>query len=264
MIAALFFYMPFFKSLALSFFNVSASGAISSFAWLDNYRSLFTSQDFLKSITTTALFTILFVPLNIVLIASAASLTRRKTRLSFIPETIFFIPMAFSLSAVALTFKEIFRGSVSIAGRIFHTDIPWLSSPSGAMFALVLLGVFLDFGLDYILLLSSFRSIDRSIIESAEIDGCTSTQSLFHIELPIVRPMLMILIFLSIKDAILISAPVMILTEGGPFGATETVMYYYYTEAFRSSNRAIETTLSTIMVLFSALVIAAASRWRRR
>ena len=88
-------------------------------------------------------------------------------------------------------FKEIFRGSVSVAGRIFRTDAAWLEEPGTAMLVLAILGVFLDFALDYLLLLSAFRSTDRSIIEAAEIDGATKWQLYWDVVLPLARPLRM-------------------------------------------------------------------------
>ena len=70
-------------------------------------------------------------------------------------------------------------------------------------------------------------------------------------------------IFIALKDAVLISAPVMVLTGGGPFRSTETVMYYYYLEAFRSGNRAVGTTIATLMVLSSAGIMSLVMRRRR-
>ena len=75
--------------------------------------------------------------------------------------------------------------------------------------------------------------------------------------------MLSAVIFMALKDAVMISAPVMVLTEGGPFRSTETIMYYYYLEAFRSGNRAAGTTIAVLMVLFSILIMSILSRRRR-
>ena len=61
---------------------------------------------------------------------------------------------------------------------------------------------------------------------------------------------------MAVKDALLISAPVMILTEGGPFRSTETVMYFYYLEAFKSGNRAVESTIATLSAAVSMLSMA--------
>ena len=125
-----------------------------------------------------------------------------------------------------------------------------------------MLSVFLDFGLDYILLLSAYRSIDRSMIEAAEIDGAGGARMLFSIELPQIRPMLLVTVFMAAKDAALISAPVMVLTQGGPFRSTETIMYYYYLEAFRSANVQAGRAISVMMVALSVLLMALAGRKR--
>ena len=87
---------------------------------------------------------------------------------------------------------------------------------------------------------------------------------LFQIETPAIKTMLAITIFMALKDAILISAPVMVLTEGGPFRSTETIMYFYYLEAFKSGNRAYESTISSMMVLSSALLMGAIALIRRK
>ena len=257
-LAVLFSFLPLIQSVIGSFLNVSQQGKVLGFAGLDNYISLFSDKAFINSIGHTFLFLIIFLPLNTVLILLAAILTRRKRKHIAIAEYIFLIPMAVSLSSISLIFREIFRGRVSIANRILlSTDLPWLESPGCAIFVLALLGVFLDFGIDYILLLSSFRKIDRSLIEAASIDGAGSLRTLLCIELPEVRPMLSVIIFLAIKDAIMISAPVMILTAGGPFRSTETIMYYYYLEAFRSGNRGTGSSIATLMAILAGLIMTA-------
>ena len=261
-LALIFSILPFSRSIVLSFLRVTQNGRIIGFAALDNYRNLFSDKAFVQSISHTLLFVALFLPLNTALTLAAAAITRRKTRRSGLAEFIFFSPLAVSLSAYSMIFSEMFRGRISIINRILSMDMLWLESPGSAMAVLVMLSVFLDFGLDYILLLSSFRSIDKSVIEAAEIDGCSGIRTLFMIELPQIRPMLLITVFMALKDALLISAPVMLLTEGGPFRSTETVMYYYYLEAFRSSNLQKGRAISTLMVEVSMILVALASRRR--
>ncbi len=263
LLAAVFAFYPLARSIIGSFLTVSQSGRILGIAGLGNYISLLHDPAFISSIGNTVAFTIPFLLLNTSITLLAAALTRKETRGTSIAESIFIAPLAFSLSALALIFRGIFRGSVSIASRITGLDIAWLEEPVSAMAVLVLMGVFLDFALDYILLLSSFRSIDRSILEAAEIDGASGSRIFLSIELPAAASMLHTTIFIALKDAVLISAPVMVLTGGGPFRSTETVMYYYYLEAFRSGNRAVGTTIATLMVLSSAVIMSLVMRRRR-
>lgn len=254
---------PALSAVAESFLTISNSGKVQGFAFLDNYRILFSDSAFLNALKNTAVFVLLFVPLNTFFTLLAASLTRRKSRHSWTVEYIFFMPLAVSLSAYSLIMKELFRGKSSVLNNIFHISLGGITTPRGAMLTLVILGIFLDFGLDYILLLCSFRSIDKSIIEAARMDGAGGRTLFYAIELPLVIHTVLVTIFLAVKDALLISAPVIILTEGGPYRSTETIMFYYYTEAFRSGNRAVQNALSSV-ILYAVIIFMVIYAGRRK
>lgn len=263
-LAFTFSYFPFLKSFASSFFTVGRNGEFTSFVAFDNYKSLFSNQYFISSVKTTLLLAVIFVPLNTIVTLLAATLVRRESRFNEIIGSIYFIPLAFSLSLSALLFKQIFSPSNSIINRIFSLDIVWLNDRTSAIFTIMILCIFLDFALDYILLLSSFRHIERNIIEASLIDGANEAERYFLIELPQIVPTILMTAFIALKDVLLISAPIMLLTEGGPFRSTESVMFYYYVEAFRGSNRAAESTISTIVVLCSAVLLLLYSALQRR
>ena len=263
-LAGLFCWYPSLKALAESFLTVNQSGKILGFAGLANYRLLFSDKAFLNSLKVTLTFVLLFVPANTFFTLLAASLTRRKSRFSGLPEYIFFTPVAVSLSAYSLLFRELFRGKASVMNRLFSTASGWITTPSGAMWTLVILGVFLDFGLDYILLMCAFRSVDRNVIEAARMDGAGGWRLFFQVELPMIRETVLVTVFLALKDALLICAPIIILTEGGPFRSTETVMFYYYIEAFKSSNRAVQNALSSLVLSLAAASMAVYGIRRRR
>ncbi len=254
---------PALSAVAESFLTISNSGKVQGFAFLDNYRILFSDPAFLNALKNTTVFVLLFVPLNTFFTLLAASLTRRKSRHSWTVEYIFFMPLAVSLSAYSLIMKELFRGKSSVLNNIFHTSLGGITTPRGAMMTLVILGIFLDFGLDYILLLCSFRSIDKSIIEAARMDGAGGRTLFYAIELPQIIHTVLVTIFLAVKDALLISAPVIILTEGGPYRSTETIMFYYYTEAFRSGNRAVQNALSSV-ILYAVVIFMIIYAGRRK
>ena len=260
-LSLVFLFYPMATAFVSSFLKVSQSGKVLGFAGFGNYKKLFLDQGFQNALQITIKFALLFVPLNTILTLLAATLTRKRRRFTTVFEYIFATPIVVSLAAYSLIFKEMFRGRVSIINRIFSLEIEWLSEKLPALMVLVFLGVFLDFGLDYLLLLSAFRSTDKNIIDAAKVDGAGESAIFFRIELPLIKRMLITTILLAIKDALMISAPIIILTEGGPFRSTETVMFYYYIEAFKSGNRAIQNSLSVIV---SALFIAVMAIYYRR
>lgn len=264
LIALVFYIYPFLKVFISSFFNVNQKGHITSFVFFENYKMLFKDKAFINSVENTLFFTILFVPLNTLMTVAAAALTRGKHKMSNIAETIFFTPMAISLSGASIIFSLMFRGRVSIINRVFHLSIEWLGERVPAMIVLVLLGVFLDFSIDYIILLAALKSNDKSVLEAARLDGAENEKLFFLIELPMIKNIVIATVFIAIKDALLIVAPIMIVTEGGPFRSTETMMFYYYIEAFKSGNKAIANTLSSVLVAFAVLLMAFSTRKRSK
>ena len=263
-LVAVFSYYPFIKAFISSFFIENQLGEITEFVGLENYKALFSNDFFIQSVKTTFLLAVIFVPVNTILTLAAASFVRRKTRYNELIGSLYIIPLAFSMSLLALIFKQIFNPVNSIINRVFNLDIVWLNDRTSAITAIVVLCVFLDFALDYILLLSAFRKIERNIIEASLIDGANEAQRYFRIELPLIVPTLIMTIFIALKDVLLISAPIMLMTEGGPFRSTESVMFYYYIEAFRGHNKAAESTISSITVIFSSLLLIVYSLIQKR
>lgn len=262
-LAALFCWYPAIIGFVQSFLTVNASGKVLGFAGLANYRSLFSDKAFQNSLKVSLRFILLFVPANTFVTLLAASMTRRKSRFSAIPEYVFFAPVAVSLSAYSLIMKDLFRGTASVINKLFGLKFGWITEPAGAMATLVILGIFLDFGIDYILLMCAFRSSDKSVLEAARMDGAGGWRLFWQIELPLIRETTLVTIFLALKDAILISAPIIILTEGGPYRSTETVMFYYYLEAFKSGNRGVQNALSALVIVIAAIFMALYNSRRR-
>ncbi len=258
-LALVFVYVPFVQSVVSSFFNVRMDGSLADFTGLRNYRNLFSNEIFAQSMANTFLFMLLFVPLNFLLIFLAVLLTERESRRNKFFETVFMLPMAMGMSSMALIFKYMFRPSVGIINRLIGIDIQWTNNALAAMFSVVFLGVFLDFGLDYIILLSSMRSLDKAPQEAARLDGANEWQVLTRIKLPLLSPTLFFVLFISIKDALLICAPVMVMTEGGPFRSTQTIVYYYYIEAFRNSNYSAAAAISTVVFIIAAIITSASA-----
>ncbi|MBQ5365680.1 MAG: sugar ABC transporter permease [Spirochaetales bacterium] len=178
------------------------------------------------------------------------------------------IPVLLTCSGIAFGIQPAVQGALQGKGISDQQNprhkSPWLTAPAGAMITMAILGVFLDFGLDYILLMCAFRSLDKDVIDAARVDGAGGRRLFFDIELPMVRPTVMVTVFLALKDAVLISAPVIILTEGGPFRSTETIMFYYYVEAFKSGNRAVQNSLSSLVLASAAAAMAIYHLSRRR
>lgn len=263
-LATLFVYYPFLKSALSSFFLVRHDGSLGAFVGLENYRKLFETGIFQESLAHTFLFMALFVPLNTIIIFIAALLTEQKRKGNSLFETIFMLPMAMGLSSAALLFKFLFNPSAGMLNRILKINVGWNTEALPALFSVVFLGVFLDFGLDYLLLLSALRNVNKSVLEAGRVDGAGEGRIFFSLRLPLVAPTLSYVIFIAIKDALLICSPIMVMTEGGPYRSTQTVVYYYYIEAFKNSNFASAACVSTLVFVIAGFFLLLFSFYQKR
>ena len=262
--ALLFVYYPFIRNAVSSFFDITIKGELASFRGFGNYASLFTDSVYWESLKNTFIFIIMFVPVNTAVVAAAVLLSSGKGKLSAFSQTVFILPMTLGLSSAALLFRFMFNETNGIINSIFRHDFPWTSSPLAAMLSLVFLGVFLDLALDYLLLLSAYRNLDRGPVEAAMLDGCGRAGLFFRIKVPMMLPTLSFIVFMALKDALLICAPVMVMTEGGPARSTQTIVYYYYLSAFKNAAFSKAAAISMTVFVMAGILILTYKEFEKR
>ncbi len=263
-LAFLFAYRPFFRTIVNSLFNLSIIGKRLSFVGLDNYKRLFLSSSFQDSLSNTLRFTFYFVPTNLIICLGAAMLANRKGKLASLNQIFLFLPMAVAMSSSMMLFKMMFNPSIGIMNTLLGGDIQWFNDPKAAMLLLVIAGVWLDIGFDFLLLVSALRNVPNSLIEVARIEGADPWQLFTTLQLPLIAPTLLFVLVTSIKDAMLISAPVLLLTEGGPFRSTQTLVYQMYLEGFKSGNYALGSAIATVVFLLTFAVMLLLLRFEQR
>ncbi|HZJ88836.1 MAG TPA: sugar ABC transporter permease [Sphaerochaeta sp.] len=255
LLALLFSYWPFVISFFNSLHTLSLTGRRTAFIGLENYRRLFANPSFQQSLSNTLRFTLFFVPTNIAICLSAALLSNRAGKLAKLNQIFFFLPLAVGLSSSMMIIKMMFNPSIGIVNQLLRIDIQWFSSKRAAMALLVIAGVSLDIGLNFLLLSAALRNVPKSLHEVAQIEGANELQTFWYLEGPMISSTLLFVVVTNIKDAMLISAPVMILTEGGPFRATQTLVYQMYLEGFKSGNYAVGSTIATIVFSLTFLIL---------
>ncbi|WP_293909430.1 carbohydrate ABC transporter permease, partial [Sphaerochaeta sp. UBA5836] len=259
-----FAYRPFILTLLNSLHTVSLQGQRLSFVGLENYQRLFANQSFQASLSNTLRFTLYFVPTNLIVCLGAALLSNRKGRLATLNQVFFFLPMAVGLSSSMMILKMMFNPSIGIINQLFNTDIQWFNDKRAAMALLVIAGVYLDIGLNFLLLQAALRNVPSELHEVATIEGANGFQVFRYLQAPLIAPTFVFVLMTNIKDAMLISSPVLILTEGGPFRSTQTLVYQMYLEGFKSGNYAMGSAIATVVFLLTFTVLLLLLHLERR
>ncbi len=264
MLAFLFAYRPLFRTIVNSLHTISIMGKRLSFVGLDTYSRLFASASFQDSLSNTLRFTLYFVPANIIICLGAAMLANRKGRLASLNQIFLFLPMAVALSSSMMLFKMMFNPSIGIMNSLLGANIQWFNDPKAAMLLLVIAGLWLDIGFNVLLLLAALRNVPTNLVEVARLEGANPWQLFVTLQLPLIAPTLLFVLVTSIKDAMLISAPVLLLTEGGPFRSTQTLVYQMYLEGFKSGNYALGSAIATVVFALTFVVMLLLLRLEQR
>ena len=263
-IALLFSTGPFVKTIINSLSIVNYSGTIIDVAGLDNFKRLFADRNFLTSLTNTFRFAVMFVPLNLLVCIILALLVYRKRKGTAFNESLFIMPLSVAMSSAAIVFQALFNPTIGVINFLFNVQVQWFNDPKWAMWVIVILCIWMAMGLDFLLLVGALRSIPKEVLEAAELDGSNRLQTFFHIQIPLISPTLMFVIANRLRDSMLLSGPVLVMTEGGPFRSTQTLVYQMYVEGFKSGNYSMGSAISVIVFLLSLAMIAVSFRFERK
>lgn len=251
----LFYFYPMIQALLLSF--QSGMGANLEFTGVDNYRRLMTDPTFIAALTNTLLYLIVQVPIMILLALIFAVLLNDATlKLRGFFRTAIFLPCVTSLVAYSVIFKYLFAmdgivNQLLMNLSIIPKAINWLTDPFWAKILIIIAITWRWTGYNMIFYLSSLQNVDKSIYESARIDGASPLQQFFSITIPILKPIILFTSITSTIGTLQIFDEVMNITKGGPGNATLSISQYIYNLSFEyTPNFGYAATVSYVIVIF--------------
>lgn len=252
---SLFFYYPFVKNTVLSLFSVNKYRQVNQFVGLQNYAKVFADEKFLLALRNTLIFVVATVPATIAIALGLALLARKRRRLSPIYEAMFSLSMATSASVIAMIAKLAFDPSMGVVNKVLGMNVHWLSDRRTALLSVILLQIWGNIGYNFIFLLAALRGIPEDIMESARLDGATGTKLLTRVMLPLVSPTLLFLIVSGLACAMTSTTFILILTDGGPSGVSQTIVTYVYSKAVKSSNYSVAFAATTVGFFLTSILL---------
>ncbi len=215
---------------------VDRYGDFSKFTGLKNYIRLFSDEGFYRALFNTLKHLVMMVPCTIGSSLLLALISDKKSRFSRIYEPLFCLSMAVSTAVAGKIFQMLFNPSLGIINSVLGLDISWLTDKRYALPALTAVLVWTELGFSYIYLTAAIRNLPEDVLESADVEGASRLQKVWRIVLPLISPSLFYLFCtLSVSSMIMVRL-VLILTQGGPAGSTETLIYRMYNLAYNNSN----------------------------
>jgi lactose/L-arabinose transport system permease protein len=231
----IFLIYPIIWSLWMSF--QTGRGMNFSFGGFANIQRLTQDTVFLRALGNTMIFLVVQVPIMIILaLLFAVALNDSKLWGRSFFRTAIFLPCVTSLVAYAVLFRSMFgaEGVVNVAlGGIGIGPIPWLTDPFWAKVLIILAITWRWTGYNMIFYLAALQNIDRSIYETARIDGVPAWARFWHLTVPMLKPVILFTTVISTIGTLQLFDEPYNITEGGPSDATRTLSYYIYDLTFR-------------------------------
>lgn len=235
---------------------------------LINYRSQFSDPLFWQSLLQTAYFTVVSIPLSMLIALAVALALNRKIALRAWYRTAFFMPVVTSTVAVAIVWTWLFDptyglintllGAIGIAGPAWLSDLTW------AMPSIIIVSVWQSFGYSMVIFLAGLQGIPAHLYEAAQVDGAGRWQQFLHITVPLLSPTTFFLIVTGVISSLQVFNQIYVMTQGGPADVTRVLVYQIYLLAFqlfKFGEASVATIVLFAIILAITLIQFRFARW---
>ncbi|MGG5359191.1 multiple sugar transport system permease [Enterococcus sp. DIV0213j] len=244
--------IPILMALYYSFTNYNI---IETPHWvgLQNFERIFRDEFFLISLKNTVVYTLLYVPLGLIVALGTAILLNKKFKSVGLFRTFFYLPVLCSSVATATIWYWLLNpqyGLINQLLRIVGINGPaWLYSSNWAMTAIVIMSVWMSFGGNMMIFLAGLQGINPALYEAADIEGANSWQKFISITWPQLSKTTFLVTTQLIISAFQVFDQAYMLTQGGPGNSTITLVYYIYNKGFGGLEMGYASALSFLLFL---------------
>jgi multiple sugar transport system permease protein len=263
-----FLVVPMIASLGISFYDWELLTP-PQFVGFKNFVTLFTDRIFRQVAVNTLYYTFGLVPLNLIVSLGLAVWLNTRLRGLTLYRMVFFLPVVTVTVAVALIWRWMYEpraGIIDVALRAVGLPGPsWLGDAHWAMPAIILMSVWKGFGYNMVLFLAGLQGIPVSIYEAAMIDGANAWQRFWRITLPLLSPVIFLAVVLTVISSFQVFDQALVMTNGGPANATNTIVLYIYQNGFQFFRMgyasAIAWALFVVIFIFTLFQMHLQGRW---
>jgi multiple sugar transport system permease protein len=253
-----FSFIPMISALYLSFTNWDVIGGAPDIIGFKIFIDIFKSVEFYRVMLNTMKFISLYIPGILVSSLLLALMFNRTMKSVAAFRVLLFIPVLTSWIAGSIIWKSILSGQYGMLNNLLALvgihGPAWLTDPKWAMISIVIVSIWKDLGFFSLIIFGGLRSIDRTLYEAAKIDGANAFQILRKITIPLVTPTLFFVLVTTIINSFQLFPQIMVMTAGGPMGATQVMVERIYTYGFRYFEMGYASALAIVLLIIIVTV----------
>ena len=234
----LFTHLPILLEAVLSLFAADGFSA-PRFIGPNNYLEVLSNRDFWDAINHNVMYAIATVAGKVVGSLILAVLLNRQLFGRNVFRTILFLPVVLSFVAIGVLWTLFFNFDYGILNALLKAvglkslRQDWLGSADTALWAVIFVDIWKWTGFHLVIYLAGLQSIPRDLYEAALLDGANAFQRFWRITVPLLRPFTAINVLLASLGAFSVFDLIYVMTQGGPFKATNVAMVEIYLQAFQ-------------------------------
>lgn len=227
----LFLLLPVLASVGVSF---TRWGILGTPRWLglQNYQTILSDQMFWRAFRNTLYFTLLTVPPLVAGGLGLAILFNQPLRGRVLARTVAFMPYAIMVTVVGMLWRWMFNSNFGLVNFYMEAvglpKLAWLTDAVWAMPAVAISTVWWQIGTNMVIYLAGLQEIPAELYEAARVDGAGGWRSFVHITVPGLYLMHVFVVPLSVIASLRAFGQILVMTHGGPFGQTYTLVQHLY------------------------------------
>lgn len=259
--------IPVVISLILSFteWNFMEGWGAIEFTGLSNYAKLFTDEWFINSYKNNIIFTLVTVPVLIVLGLVMATVINKYIYGGGVVRTMIFIPYIASVVAVCTVWMVLLQPSYGPVNQILRAlgvkNPPgWLADFKWSLPSIMIIYIWQQVGYYSIVFLAGLKGLPEDIYEAAKVDGASAIRQFFSITIPLISPTTFFLTIMGIIGSFKVFDHISVLTQGGPGSSSSVMAFYVYRTAFEYFDMGYANALA--WALFILVFIVTIIQWK--
>lgn len=250
-VLSVFFFIPFFQTIILSFQDYSNSIYNAGFAGLKNYIDIIHNPVFYKVMLNTIIYLAVAVPVLAIIPLFLAILINQKIKGITLYKILIYLPVIVSIVVAAIAFKWLYteQGILNYLLNIFHIQpVGWLTDPKYAIYSVIIVTIWKGVGYYMMIYLAALMSVPKELYEACDIDGAEFFTKHFTVTVPHIMPAIALVTTISSISAMKIFAEIYVMTKGGPLNSTKTIVYYIYEKAFENLDLGYASAMAVILL----------------
>ncbi len=259
--------IPIVVAIYLSFTDWDGFTIPPNWIGFGNYSRLFKDQSVLSAAALTLVITVIGTLLSNIVGLGFALLVNGQSKFNAFMRVIVFYPYVVGPIIIGFLWASIL-GTNGALNSLFAPSgeggLPFLSDPAWAIASLIGVLLWSSFGVNVVLYLAGLQTVPESLLEAAKLDGASAWQTFWQVKLPLLAATVTVNIVLSVIGLLRVYEVILPLTDGGPAGTTQSVVFHILSTSFNNSELGYGAAQSVILMIFIVAITLGITSARRK